>query len=961
MTPWIALLLWGALRVTAVAVAAMLGYLLLWRSGPRVRHSIALAGLLVAAALLPLACLPGPRWMVERAELPRAAPLPEQFNNTPSAIAAPPLPATAALSATAGSLSEDDTRVAAAAWAAFTQALLDPEPLRPTADTTAGHWPRVLLWVMAGAITVGLLRLLVGLWLVRRCVRAARPLGDAALAALVNELRGELGCGRAVALRESSRIATAATAGLLHPTILLPPEWRTWTPPQRRAVLAHELAHICRSDYAIGCVAQALLAVNFYHPLLHWLSGRVRLEQELAADALAATVSGGRTAYLRTLAELSLRCAESHVAWPARAFLPSHGTLLRRIEMLRNPHAAADRSRPLLRAGLVAGLLSLGVLLAGLGPNVADAQSVKTQATQTPVTESGTRGVTLPTAPPITRLVQTRPAAPGAPAANQTPADQLPAADPKPLGDQTQPGKPAALAFLPAEAFVALVARPRAALELPELQPIVGQLDRMLTNPADLRWQALATAGVTPGNIDEVAAGMVLAEPNRVRVGVVFRLVTPLDTAALVPPYAPPRPVLGGMLFDSDVLPVIVVDDHTLVMAETKELAGAMVLNGAINASRSVWPRLDNEVGRPHLGLLANIAAARPLVSKAIEAPNGPGAQLALMLGPFMPLLDDANTAGLGVRLDAAPSVKGYVSCGDPAAAARVAQTLRALITLSGNTMRQFSQTMLPQANTAEKQQIGQLMKTANTLLSSMQVQAEQQTVRLTANLGDGANTAAMVVGSLLPALQQAQAASQRTVSMNNLKQIGLAFHNYHDTYGFFPPAVTVENGVERSWRVELLPFLEQNALYSLYRKNEAWDSEANLQVLAQMPKVFHDPADTVSDANSASYFALVGPGTVFDHANKPEGVGTEFRDITDGSSNTILTVEARRNIPWTKPEDIPFDPKQTADLAKALGGNHPGGFLTGFADGSVRFLSESITPELLKGYATRNGGELTP
>ncbi len=118
--------------------------------------------------------------------------------------------------------------------------------------------------------------------------------------------------------------------------LLLPADWRTWDPDERRAVLAHELAHVRRGDFAAGVAAQLAVALHFYHPLAHWLAARLRLEQELAADAWGARLSGGKPSYLATLAQMALRRDGRAITWPARAFLPSHGTFVRRIEMLKN-------------------------------------------------------------------------------------------------------------------------------------------------------------------------------------------------------------------------------------------------------------------------------------------------------------------------------------------------------------------------------------------------------------------------------------------------------------------------------------------------------------------------------------------------------------------------------------------------------------------------------------------------
>ena len=126
-----------------------------------------------------------------------------------------------------------------------------------------------------------------------------------------------------------------AAAGWLRPVVLLPADWRDWDVTELRAALAHELAHVRRSDFLLGLLARLGLALHFYHPLLYWLAGRLRLQQELAADGLAAPLTGGRDAYLRGLARLALRLSDRRPAgWPANPLF-SRGTLMRRIRMLK--------------------------------------------------------------------------------------------------------------------------------------------------------------------------------------------------------------------------------------------------------------------------------------------------------------------------------------------------------------------------------------------------------------------------------------------------------------------------------------------------------------------------------------------------------------------------------------------------------------------------------------------------
>ncbi len=187
------------------------------------------------------------------------------------------------------------------------------------------------------------------------------------MVALFDELRGAIGCRTPVELREVPDLVGPATAGWRRPVILLPDDWRSWDDPERRAVLAHELAHVVRGDYAAGLIARLAVALNVYHPLVHWIAGQLRLQQELAADAIGARHAGGRAGYLVALSRLALRQDGRSPCWPARAFLPARGTLIRRISMLRDETRIemSDRSWSRVRR------ISTAVLLLGVTAAVA--------------------------------------------------------------------------------------------------------------------------------------------------------------------------------------------------------------------------------------------------------------------------------------------------------------------------------------------------------------------------------------------------------------------------------------------------------------------------------------------------------------------------------------------------------------------------------------------------------------
>jgi hypothetical protein len=202
-------------------------------------------------------------------------------------------------------------------------------------------------------------------------------------------------------------------------------------------------------------------------------------------------------------------------------------------------------------------------------------------------------------------------------------------------------------------------------------------------------------------------------------------------------------------------------------------------------------------------------------------------------------------------------------------------------------------------------------------------------------------------------AVVRVRQAAQRTQSANNLKQIGLAMHNYHDANRAFPPQAVYDKDGKAllSWRVLLLPYLEADALYKEFRLNEAWDSPHNKKLLAKMPKVYMSPSGKAQHAHGTFYKVFFGTGAAFEGKR-----GVRITDFTDGTSNTILVVESTPDVPWSKPEDVPFDAGKP--LPK-LGGLYPQGFLAGLADGSVRMFSASISKDTLKAVITRNGGEV--
>lgn len=218
-----------------------------------------------------------------------------------------------------------------------------PAVVEPTA-ATFDPW-RVVALVGLVVAGLGVARLALGFLFVFMTLRRSRPVTDPGLIATADELRATLGCRRPVRLRESFRVGSAATAGWLRPVVLLSPMWRTWNPGERRAVLAHELAHVARGDFVGRLAARLAVAIHGYHPLVRWLAARLELRQEMAADAWAASACDGRPAYLKCLAGLALK-ADARPLGPVPTFLSRPRTLFRRIAMLRVTDDTAVRRRP---------------------------------------------------------------------------------------------------------------------------------------------------------------------------------------------------------------------------------------------------------------------------------------------------------------------------------------------------------------------------------------------------------------------------------------------------------------------------------------------------------------------------------------------------------------------------------------------------------------------------------------
>jgi len=235
----------------------------------------------------------------------------------------------------------------------------------------------------------------------------------------------------------------------------------------------------------------------------------------------------------------------------------------------------------------------------------------------------------------------------------------------------------------------------------------------------------------------------------------------------------------------------------------------------------------------------------------------------------------------------------------------------------------------------------------------------------------------AVGVALLLPAVQQAREAARRTQSKNNLKQIGLAMHNYHDVYNAFPQGAHPNDKLapekRLSWLAAILPYVEQNALYQSIDFKKSWDDDANKASLQTMLPVYLHPS--LGEANKDGYpvthyvgFAGLGKeGPTLPVDSPKAGIfaynrATRVRDVLDGTSNTACVAETAKNLgSWgaAGPATIrPATQKPYIGGPDGFGGASVGGMNVLFSDGSVRFLSNETDSRVIEALITIRGGE---
>ncbi len=831
-------LLWGIIQGTCVGLCGA-GLLYLGeRCDPALRSRLAFVSLLLMGCLPGLLLLPVPAWtpMIDESSSHPAPTTQESAtvagNQSSIGLTSDNPLAQPQSSISVGSLERMFTRASSA--------FVVESPMSFQTNT-------YFRWLASGlllCIVWGVLRLAIGWWQISRLTYQAAELVDSQFARIIERLSQETNYRSTIRWRESQQLTTPVVLGWMRPTIILPMDWKLWSEAELRAALMHELAHLLRCDTLTNSLAQMILAANYFSPLAHWLVFTLRLNQELAADACAARLTGSSETYRQHLAELALR-QRPHCVSSALAFLPSTTTLIRRLEMLRRAPNPSWWSQCYL-AVLAPGILCLvATMVCTMRP--VDAQQTATATQETAPTASGSA---LPDLLSYT-------------------------------ADQTT-------SLIVEFDLRQLASQPK----LKELLSEIPVSKRGLPVPFDDVERVLVC--IPPPGSSQKPVGFLRLLPN-----------------ASVPSEA--------------ALPM--VDQRTLVLGNSDLREFQLAAKGKQTSQ------------------LSQLIQRHPDQAVRIAWKSGPFQQINIPVQflPLSPLLRSTESGSLAVTINDSLQLNVILDSGNPQ---KIVETLRAVVTLARNGLEGLDNSPAGIPLVIFAKEFEPLLPKLHELLSSAAINASDSQVTLTASATDAEAFATEI---LQPAARTARIVSEREQAQEHMKQISLALHKYHDDHGHFPPSVIKENGVERSWRVEILPYLEQRALYEAYRKDEPWDSPANLLIANTIVPIYQPMGD--ASTNKTAYRAIGGKSGVL--SSGTNGTAVSKQDITDGIASTIAFVEVPYYVPWSSPDAFTPKPEELVSATKRTNG-----FLAAIADGSVVFISANVDLKVLAGLLTRDGGE---
>ncbi|MEX2141125.1 MAG: DUF1559 domain-containing protein [Pirellulales bacterium] len=517
-----------------------------------------------------------------------------------------------------------------------------------------------------------------------------------------------------------------------------------------------------------------------------------------------------------------------------------------------------------------------------------------------------------------------------------TPPSKAPAgraqATPKLQGNQAAPAeKPLDLRYIQPDAFAVVVVHPRAVFEAPAMD----LLPREVITAA-----AMKEAGIDPTKIDRAIISVAnFAPPSEPTVAGVAYFSEPFDPQQVLAPIRAQAKegAVAGKSYWTDPranMAFHMPDNRTIVVAPEAVLKQLLSAQGA--ADSPLARRLQKTAWSADAVAILSIDSVREQINALL-------AQVPPLPPPFQEFTkipDLTSAVEVRVELGGKPDFELTFHARNNQAAELERLLLTALAVGKEAVLAQVTREL--KGDDPVEQATAQYMRrVVDHFASVLKPVRTDDRVAISLHSGGGAATIGVLVALLLPAIQAAREAARRTASMNNMKQINLALLNYLDANKSFPARAILDKQGKPllSWRVQILPYIEENELYQQFRLDEPWDSEHNKKLLAQVPAVYRNP--NLPDDTKTNYLVPVGEDTIFSG-----DAGARLRDIKDGVSKTILVLEvdADRAVPWTKPDDFKVE---ADDPLSGLGHFRAGGaFAAGFADGSVRMISRDLDAE---------------
>jgi prepilin-type processing-associated H-X9-DG protein len=498
------------------------------------------------------------------------------------------------------------------------------------------------------------------------------------------------------------------------------------------------------------------------------------------------------------------------------------------------------------------------------------------------------------------------------------------------------------LSYIPAEAAAVLVAHPHDALTGPDAEWLPTEV---------ITAAGVQNVGFDPITLKEAVVfvsppGPASPEPG---FGAILRFVDACPKAAILaklPPmkegdadgkqiYAGPTPRMPSIYFP---------DEKTLVLAPEPMLKKMIAAKDVDSPLVKLLKVVDVS---SHLTFVGSVDAVRDLAKQAVATipPLPPQFQ------DFLKLPDLVSAVLVKVSIGGGGKISATLRGTDEAAAAEIERIVNEGLTM-GRQMVLAQMAAMPRGNDPMQDSMAKYMtRVSGKFFDLLKPVRRGANVTIASESNGSIAVIGILMGLLLPAVQSARGAARRVQSQNNMKQIGLALFNYEAANRRFPPrAIFSKDGKPLlSWRVAILPYIDEQNLYGQFHLDEPWDSAHNKQLIATMPMVYQDP--TRPHDGKTTYLAPIGKGLAWEG---DKGLG--IADFTDGTSNTILGVQAdeAHAIPWTKPDDLEVDLNKPAD--GLVNPNGPA-FNVLMADGSVRSISNSADAETLKRLFGRNDG----